>query len=139
MAKKELLWYIKLVLNHQSAFDKATDTQAKAALMLAFYCIRTAPNGGKVENARELLADKDFCRAYGFKAANRKALLKKTILHGLWHWEDSTLVSDIYPADVEEELLAKSRGGTESAKKRKAAKKTQETDNYSPSVHLNEY
>lgn len=107
--------------------------------MLAFYCIRTAPNGGKVEKARELLNDKDFCRAYGFKAANRKALLEKPILHGLWHWEDSTLVSDIYPADVEEKLLAKSKGGSESARKRKAAKEQQETDNYSPTVKLNEY
>ena len=139
MAKKELLWYIKLVLNHQSAFDKATDTQAKAALMLAFYCIRTAPNGGKVENAHKLLEDKDFCRAYGFKAANRKALLEKPILHGLWHWENTTLVSDIYPADVEAELLAKSKGGTESARKRKAAKEQQESDNYNPTVNLNDY
>lgn len=90
-----------------------------AALMLAFYCIRTAPNGGKIENARELLEDKRTARTHGFKSNHRKILLNTSPGPGLWHWEESTLVSDLYPVAEEAAQLARSEGGKASAEKRK--------------------
>ncbi|MBP3499596.1 MAG: hypothetical protein J6J97_05870 [Akkermansia sp.] len=142
MAKKDtssIFWYLKILLSQQTFFTNANDAEGMAGLMLAFYCIRTAPNGGKVENPRELLEDKRTARTHGFKSQHRKLLLSTPSVPGLWHWEGSTLISDLYPVAEETAQLCRSAGGTKSAESRKLAKEQQETENYSPTVHLNEY
>ena len=104
--------------------------------MLAFYCIRTAPNQGKIENARELLEDKRTARTHGFKTNHRKILLNTSFVPGLWHWEGSAIVSELYPIAEETAQLARSEGGKASAEKRK--KEKDEQGKYTPTVNLNE-
>lgn len=141
MAKKDtssILWYLKILLCQQTFFTNASDAEGMAGLMLAFYCIRTAPNRGKVENPRELLEDKRTARTHGFKSQHRKILLNTPSVPGLWHWEGSTLISDLYPVAEETAQLARSAGGTKSAENRKATKEQKETDRYIPTVNLND-
>ena len=136
MEKKQLLWYLKILLTQLQFFDKASDAEGMAALMLAFYCIRTAPNRGKIENARELLEDKRTARTHGFKTNHRKILLNTSFVPGLWHWEGSAIVSELYPIAEETAQLARSEGGKASAEKRK--KEKDEQGKYTPTVNLNE-
>ena len=136
MEKKQLLWYLKILLTQLPFFDKASDAEGMAALMLAFYCIRTAPNQGKIENARELLEDKRTARTHGFKTNHRKILLNTSFVPGLWHWEGSAIVSELYPIAEETAQLARSEGGKASAEKRK--KEKDEQRKYTPTVNLNE-
>ena len=139
MEKKQLLWYLKILLTQLQFFDKASDAEGMAALMLAFYCIRTAPNQGKIENARELLEDKRTARTHGFKTNHRKILLNTSFVPGLWHWEGSAIVSELYPIAEETAQLARSEGGKASAEKRRRTKEQQETENYTPTVNLNDF
>lgn len=142
MAKEEtssIFWYLKILLCQQTYFVNASDAEGMAGLMLALYCIRTAPNGGKVENPRKLLEDKRTARTHGFKSQHRKILLHTPSVPGLWHWEESTLVSDLYPVAEETAQLRRSAGGKTSAEKRRRTKEQQETENYTPTVNLNDF
>lgn len=136
MAKASILWYLKILLNQHTYFVNASDAEGMAALMLAFYCIRTAPCGGKVANARELLSDKRVARTHGFKSNHRRILLDTQSVPGLWHWEETVLVSELYPVAEELTQLARSAGGKASAEARKRTREEQE--NYKPEVNLNE-
>lgn len=136
MQEKQLLWYLKILLTQLPFFDKASDAEGMAALMLAFYCIRTAPNGGKIENARDLLEDKRTARTHGFKSNHRKILLNTQFVPGLWHWEESAIVSELYPITEEAAQLGRSEGGKASAEKRRKTK--EEQGKYTPAVNLNE-
>ena len=86
--------FVPLLDELEGALARATSKHVQAAVLLLFYCNRQR-NGGRIPRA---LVDDGMELGILILAGLRGVLEEPS---GLWHWEDDTLVLDVYSVEHE--------------------------------------
>lgn len=106
--KKKALEYIAVEMEKKSLlFETRYDPALfSISMRLCIYC-GTACNGGKIQDAKEILSSNDEARiaaTFAIDAEEAKRVLIDEPL--FWHWKDKTLIIDLYPLVYEKRTLA---------------------------------